>query len=294
MTRDAQVEYHHLQVDIIKGGVFLDRLSHLDEKTPQLVRELRKLAETFRKDGGWRSPLSVERGSALESDKLKELADQGPEAAALLAALASAREKSAKESPQITLRGDDPKFIFRVAADGIEFQFDDVQDRASTRKTLEQCLKTSLDTLELPEIKKFGMNFRTIFRLRQGQTNFGLLGDTLLPGLAEPKGVYKSFGKDIDIRRADLAWVFYRKDGELITHVELEAPGNDRNTTIWLNVDTQTAGEILNSEELQDLQDYFQYHEEVVTAFLKDVFAGDSLDTTRRDMMTDQWFHEES
>ena len=106
-----------------------------------------------------------------------------------------------------------------------------------------------------------------------------------MPSLGQGSGLFGATGADADFRRVDQAFLYYRSNGSLLSRLSVECPGNDDNTTIWVELDTQTAGETLDPIALASLAPYFDYHRSIITSLLSDVLPVDCLDGTHPKMM---------
>lgn len=281
------LSFSDLKIEDISGAIFYDSID-LKDKAPTLQKVLRELSADLRKDYGWVNS-RTEMKDLLDPSTLAE--SRSGESVKLAAALAGARDRSTTEFWRLTTKCDNPQFKLEVGPEAAHFLFDRVEKPTESRKALEKILKAVIKGLQLVDLQKFGAKFRHIFRLKPNAKNYDLLNDTLLPGLTKnADGHYSFLGEDHDFRRADLSFVYYRANGELITQVELEAPGNEDNTTLWLAVDTQTAGEIQQKSIVNDLSSYFDYYETLVSTLLAKTLTKDVLDTSRGEMMSHRWF----
>ena len=190
----------------------------------------------------------------------------------------------------IVMKCEDPDFTMGVNSGNIRFLFDAVQSPDESLKALKCFLDVVLDKLAPVDLSGFEIVFQHIFYLQPGTKNFEVLANALLKGQASAAGFFQAFGDDIDWGRTDLAWVYHRRNSELISRLKLEAPGNENNSQIWFSVGTQTTGGILEPEELNRLPEYLAYDQSLVESLLSHILCGDLLDTHRREMMVDAWF----
>lgn len=252
----------------ICGAVYYDPIQDFEEQSYVLRRDFRHSINELLKKHQWVGRLNIEI-EELEADK-----------------------PSDTKRSKLVIKFDDPKIELRVTHENINFFFDLVQESEQARRFLEELLKLVVEGLKLNELQKIGVKFRQIFRLKMNCKNYDILSNTLLPGLTEQDGRYSFLGKGIDFRRADFSWIFYRDNENLVTYVELKSPANDKNTTIWLTCDTQTRDDdVLELGKVGNLMAFFSYYEEMFNNLLEQLFSGDVLDTTRHEMMRDEWFN---
>ncbi len=289
-TCEPTYSFSDFRIEDIKGALAYDELLDLDEKAPEVVSKLRRLVVDYRKKYSWRGPVSADYEDALSASRLQDLLAQGGDAARIAALLSSQKEHLKGDYRRIVMKCETPGFQIVISRESIQWIFDKWQTPLVAKEVLEQVLALVVSTLDVADVTSFGIQFRHVFRLKAPGMNVQLFGKTLLPGMDAQSGIFSAFGDDIDWRRSDLAWVFYRRNGELLSRIQLESPGNDNNSTVWLTVDTQTTEQSVDIKELSNLQYHFCYYEKIVTALLCDVLAGDVLDATRREMMVDDWF----
>ena len=205
MPENHEVTFSDLKVDDIRGGVTLDATTEYSSKWKDVYRALRELGPKLREDFGFRASPRTNLRDSLS-------AGRGPERVA-----SSEAAQVSEELPRpIVMKCEDPDFMMGVDSGNIRFLFDAVQSPDESLKALKCFLDVVLDKLAPVDLSGFEIVFQHIFYLQPGTKNFEVLANALLKGQASAAGFFQAFGDDIDWGRTDLAWVYHRRNSELI------------------------------------------------------------------------------